>query len=163
MEIQEIKKYTHQILKGASILLILAGMWIIVDHYFELSPENISTSGLTKMNSIVKEKKVIPPSEDRTSGSKETTYEVVLEYQFPGTQKFYKNRAVDKSYFDRLFEGDTIILFADKNNPYHVVLPGSRTSTHNFFNRRFFFGILLILAGIALWFFSGRKIRVIVQ
>lgn len=143
-------------LKGVSVLFGIIGLYLIITNYTRMSPQERDTSDLNEIVSIVHEKtekqeKVAGEDPDDT----QTVYEVTVEYSFGG-QKFYKTKAVDKNYYEKLFKGDSLKIYADPANPTHVVIPDSRTSTESFFNRRFLAAVLLLAAAVGVWLLSSK-------
>jgi len=137
-------------------VLILFGIYLMVANARNLSPEERNTDGLTPLTSIISKKTVREEVRSDDPEKKTQVFEITVEYKFGNTQKFYKTKMVDKGYYDRIFEGDSIVVYATPENPYHVVIPDSRDMPVSFWNGRFFIALVLLLAGVGLWWFSMR-------
>ena len=134
-------------------LLLVIGLFIMIKNYNSISPEDRSTGNLNKVSSVVIDKKI---REEAEGDGMSKLYEIEVQYGFGGGQKFVKTRAVDEDYFNKVYKGDSLIIYADQNNPYHIVVPDSREAPVSVFNMTFFLSLLLIVSGLILFVYAGR-------
>lgn len=144
------------IIRGIAVLLVLAGLFTLIRNYYSISPEDRDTDNLKKLTSAIIEKNAREEVDPGKPEIKKIIYEITVQYQFGGTgQKFSKAKAVDKDFYEKLFQGDSLVIYAKQDNPYHIVIPDSRSTPVSFFNKNLLIALALILAGVGVWYYAS--------
>ena len=137
----------------AGALLFVVGLFLMVKNYNSISPEDRDTGSMNKLSSVVIDKIIREESE---GDAVRKVHEITVQYGFGGGQKFVKTRAVDENYFNKVYRGDSLMIYADQNNPYHIVMPDSRDEPVSVFNMTFILSLGMIGSGIGLFLYAGR-------
>jgi len=136
-------------------ILVLIGFFMMISNYNSISPEDRDTDDMKKISAQIIDKTTREEANPSGEGAKKI-YELSVQYRFETGQKFFKNMAVDESYYNKLYKGDSILIYADQQNPYHIVIPDSRDTPVSIFNKTFFLSLILIAAGAGVWMYSGK-------